>query len=104
MVQVLLVLFLLTGVAQAAMGGGLDIARQAQQAESRREFEQAARLYTQAIESGDLQPEQVTDALRYRGNVNFFLGRFGPAAGVRSLRLSLPPPTPWLRLCESCRE
>lgn len=79
MVRVLLVLFLITGGAQAAMGDGLDIARQAQQAESRREFEQAARLYTKAIESGDLQPKQVTDALRYRGNANFFLGRFGPA-------------------------
>lgn len=82
MFRMLLVLafFAFTGVAQAESGNGLNFAREAQQAESRREFQQAAALYTKAIESGDMKPEQVTDALRYRGNVNFFLGQFESAA------------------------
>ena len=88
MVRVLLILVLITGVTATAHANGLDFARQAQQADSRREFEQAALLYTKAIESGDLQSGQLANALRYRGNANFFLGRFGPAAGdyVSSLK------------------
>jgi lipoprotein NlpI len=75
-------------MAATARADGLDFARQAQQAESRRDFEQATVLYTKAIEAGDLQPDQLVDALRYRGNANFFLGRFSKAAEdyVRSLK------------------
>lgn len=73
-------LALAAGVVRAADGNGLDFARQAQQAETRRDFAQAAVLYTKAIGSGDLKPEQMADALRYRGNANFFLERYGPAA------------------------
>lgn len=71
---------IVSGVSGAARADGLDFARQAQQAESRQEFERATNLYTKAIESGDLQPGQLADALRYRGNAKFFLGRFDAAA------------------------
>ncbi len=81
MVRLLLVLVLFFGLAAPALANGLDFARQAQQAESRREYEQAANLYTRAIDSGDLEPGLLADALRYRGNANFFLGRFDAAAG-----------------------
>jgi len=80
MVRLLLVLALLAGVPAIALGNGLDFARQAQEAEGRRDFEQAAALYTKAIESGDLDTQQLGDALHYRGNANFFLGRFGAAS------------------------
>ena len=79
MVRLLLVLILVAGVAQPAIAGGLDFARQAQQAESNRDFELASQLYTKALEAGDLDKEQTADAFRYRGNANFFLGRY-PAA------------------------
>jgi len=81
MIRVLLVLVLLTGITVVAHADGLAFARQAQKAEARRDFEQATILYTKAIESGELNPGQLVDALRYRGNANFFLGRFGPAVG-----------------------
>lgn len=88
MVRLLLVLVLLSGIAAAARADGLDLARQAQEADSRRDFEQAAILYSKAIESGDLKQGLLADALRYRGNANFFLGRFDAAAGdyVNSLK------------------
>ena len=79
-VRLLLVLVLIAGMAQPAIAGGLDFARQAQQAESQRQFELARQLYTQALESGDLDKKQVADAYRYRGNNNFFLGRYPAAA------------------------
>lgn len=78
-VRLLLVLVLAAGIAQPASADGLDFARQAQHAESQRQFDLARQLYTQALESGDLDKEQTADAFRYRGNANFFLGRF-PAA------------------------
>lgn len=81
MVRLLLVLVLIAGVAPPAHADGLDFARQAQQAESRRDFEAAAQLYTKALESGDLDRQQAANALRYRGNANFFLGRYLVAAG-----------------------
>jgi len=89
MVRLLLILVLISGMAAPASANGLDFARQAQQAESRREFEQAAMLYTKAIESGDLQQNQLIDAIRYRGNASFFLGRFDAAAEdyLHSLKL-----------------
>ena len=79
MVRLLLVLVLMAGVAQPAIAGGLDFARQAQQAEARQDFELARQLYTKALEAGDLDKKLTADAFRYRGNANFFLGRF-PAA------------------------
>ncbi|MHA1600037.1 MAG: hypothetical protein ACTSW2_04360 [Alphaproteobacteria bacterium] len=81
MVRLLLVLVLVSGISAAVQADGLDFARQAQQAESRQEFELATNLYTKAIESGDLNPGQLADALRYRGNANFFRDRFDAAAG-----------------------
>ena len=79
MVRLLLVLVLIAGMAPAANGAGLDFARQAQQAESREDFELARQLYTKALEAGDLDKKLTADAFRYRGNANFFLGRY-PAA------------------------
>ena len=81
MVRLLLVLVLVSGISAVVQADGLDFARQAQQAESRQEFDLAAALYTKAIDSGDLQPGLMADALRYRGNANFFLGRYDEAAG-----------------------
>lgn len=88
MIRLLLVLALLTGVPAAALGNGLDFARQAQKAEAARDYVQAAALYTKAVESGDLNESQLADALHYRGNANFFLGKFGAASNdyVVSLR------------------
>ncbi|MGH7185550.1 MAG: hypothetical protein ACREIB_04635 [Pseudomonadota bacterium] len=88
MVRLLLVLALLASAPAAALGNGLDFARQAQQAEARRDFVQAAALYTKAIESGDLKKQQLADALHYRGNASFFLGKFSTAINdyVVSLR------------------
>jgi len=88
MVRLLLILVLVSGISTAAQANGLDFARQAQEADSRRDFEQSAILYSKAIESGDLQQGQMADALRYRGNANFFLGRFDAAAGdyINSLK------------------
>lgn len=93
MVRVLLVFVLLTlaAGAQASSDTGLDLARQAQEAESRREFQQAVILYTKAIDSGDLQPKLVASALRYRGNANFFLGQFGAAVGDYTSSLKVEP-------------
>ncbi len=88
MVRLLLVLVLVSGISAAAQANGLDFARQAQEADSRHDFEQSAILYSKAIDSGDLQQGQMADALRYRGNANFFLGRFDAAAGdyINSLK------------------
>jgi len=79
-IRLLLVLVLVAGMAPPASAGGLDFARQAQQAESKRDFELAAQLYTKALEAGDLDKNLTANALRYRGNANFFLGRYQAAS------------------------
>ena len=94
-VRLLLVLVLAAGIAQPASANGLDFARQAQYAESQRQFDLARQLYTQALESGDLDKKQVADAYRYRGNNNFFLGRYPAAEVTVAEQLSpMPPPVP----------
>lgn len=91
MIRLLLVLGLLAGGPAAALGNGLDFARQAQSAEAARDYAQAAALYTKAIESGDLNEQQLADALRYRGNASFFLGKFSAASNDYIVSLRADP-------------
>lgn len=99
MIRLLLVV-LLVAAAAVARADGLEDARAALEAESRRDFDQAIALYTKAIDSGDLSPKDLVDAHHYRGNANFFLGRFAVAARDYERSLAIDPgniyPALWL--------
>ena len=104
MIRLLLVI-LLVAAAAVARADGLDDARAALEAEGRRDFDQAAALYTKAIDSGDLSPKDLADAFHYRGNANFFLGRFAQAAGNYERSLAINPgniyPALWLYIART---
>ncbi len=104
MIRLLLVVLLVAGAA-VARADGLEHARAALEAESRRDFDQAIVLYTKAIDAGDLSPKDLTDAFHYRGNANFFLGRFAAAARDYERGLTVDPgniyPALWLYLARA---
>ncbi len=101
MIRLLLVV-LLVAAAAVARADGLDDARAALKAESRHDFAQAAALYTKAIDSGELSGKNLVDSFHYRGNANFFLGRFAVAARDYERSLAIDPsniyPALWLYL------
>ena len=91
MIRVLLVVLLALGAARPVWAQGLEYARAAVEAETRRDFEQAAALYTKAIDAGDLSKKDLRDALHYRGNANYFMGRFPAAAADYGRSLKADP-------------
>ncbi|MGH6954277.1 MAG: tetratricopeptide repeat protein, partial [Alphaproteobacteria bacterium] len=95
----------LVGLAGGAWAAGLEHARAALEAENKRDFDAAIDLYTKAIEAGDLSKENLADVRAYRGNAQFFLGRFAEAASDYEESLKINPrviyPAFWLYIARA---
>lgn len=91
MTRWVLLMALVLSAAAPVWAQGLEYARAALEAENRRDFDRAAALYSQAVDAGDLSQNDLRDALHYRGNANFFLGRFPAAAADYERSLKADP-------------